>query len=91
MISGKVAHNSQDYWGQGAIRQTAEGKDKLCTGSNKLVAIGVHKGLSLSLGEHKGLSSCQIVTMLSRFIMCHTCHVTHVTLCDVCDNILSHI
>ena len=32
MISGKEVHNSQIYWGQRAIRQTAEGKGKLCTG-----------------------------------------------------------
>ena len=29
VISSKEAQNSQNYWGQGAIRQTAEGKDKL--------------------------------------------------------------
>ena len=29
VISGKEAQNSQNYWGQGAIRQTAEGKRKL--------------------------------------------------------------
>ena len=29
MIGGKETQNRQNYWGQGAIRQTAEGKGKL--------------------------------------------------------------
>ena len=45
----------------------------------KLVGIGVHKGLSLVVRDHKGLSprACQTVAVLSRFITlsCHTCHI----------------
>ena len=33
VICGNEAHNSQNYWGQGAIRQTTEGKGRPCTGS----------------------------------------------------------
>ena len=29
VISGKEVQNSQNYWGEGAIRQTANGKGKL--------------------------------------------------------------
>lgn len=53
-----------------------EGKGTLCT--VKVIDIGMDRGLSLSIGEHKGLSSCFTVVVISRFISCHTCHVTHV-------------
>ena len=93
MISGKEAQNSQNYWGQGGaiIRQTVEGGGTNCEKEVKLIGIGMHKWLSLDIGEHKRLSPCQTLAVLSRFIICHTRHVTHVTLCDLCDNILSHI
>ena len=81
-----ISHN---YWGQGDIRQIAEGKGNVWTGV-KLIGIGCTR-LSTGIGEHKGVSPCQTVAMLSRFITCHTRHITHVTLCEVCDNILSHI
>ena len=74
VIICKEAHNSQNYWGQGAIKQTAGGKANYAQGV-KLIGIGMHKGLGLGIGEHKGLSFCQTVAVLSRFVTCHTCHI----------------
>ena len=77
MAKGRMAIISHNYWGQGDIRQIVEGKGNVWTGV-KLIGIGCTR-LSTGIGEHKGVSPCQTVAMLSRFITCHTRHITHVT------------
>ena len=90
LVSDKEVQISQNYWDKVLLGKQLRGNTN-CEQEVKVVGIGVCKGLSLNIGEHKGLSPCQTLAALGRFMTCHTRHATHFTLCEVCGNILPHI